>query len=833
MKKCKYHDEYLREDEYDIFHGDEDAEKRDLDIIRIKLPNLERWYSEQLGREVSRDEALTFVDGYGKPPLEQRFERQVMPEKVKTLTDIVFRKKRENPAERAKFKDITDVEDKHLYEELNENQKTYKLEIEWIKKQIKRRYVGYWCFIKGKPTYINGAFYFFLNFWRINNQGKNGNRADYRDYQRMMFNMLMYAYTTKDAFFKHRIIYLKDGVPTEEFRNTDLIDIVEELKEKGYEPLIEPDWNRMVTTDKRTCHGVNLVSGRRVAKTAISCCFCTWGTLNMPEQTFVIQAMNEDQAVNKIFNKQIQIPVSNLPFFFRPQYKGKLEASNGLKFQYEGTMAALARAGVVPEQMNCFITPGASSEKAFDGEAEIAFVYRDEPAKKADSKAPDQNIPVWWNNTMKPAIERGENIRGFCIMPSTVGDMDTGGGSQFLEIANDSHFSDRNNNGNTRSGLFNFFIPGYYAVEGYIDSYGYSIIEDPEQPVLTNEGTYQTKGAKTYLKNKALAYEKRGDYKNLIKLQQNFPGTWAEAFAAIPTDIGLPIEKMRDRLKDIKFLRPQLTIRGNFKWAGGQFGGEVEWENDKNGDWKMAYLPPRHLRNKRTVVSPDEGYVPPKKGNVIYAPDGAVANKFFLALDPIKFNRHNVSGGRASKPSAAVFYKQDSFVDMVEGRWKPREEWVSNDWTMYYLKQIKSKDEYHEEWLKCAIFHGAYVYPEWPDGEGITEYFREHGFDGYLLRDMMSDGKVSPRPGVWASAETINEMIGDVMTYFENNVKHVKIWEIIEQWTQMRGANDLTNHDLCASSGWCLRAIRSSLPEMHKEFREVIEIECDFPSWEV
>jgi hypothetical protein len=172
------------------------------------------------------------------------------------------------------------------------------------------------------------------------------------------------------------------------------------MKELGVEYYVQPNLNTTVDKGKRTVHGINFVSGRRIAKTAIACCFCTWGTLNMPDQTFIIQAMNEDQAVNKIFIKQIQTPVSKLPFFFRPHYRGRIEAKEGLRFQYEGSVAAAARAGIIPEQMECFITPLPSTEKAADGEAEIAFVYRDEPAKKTDSKAADQNIPTWWYNTI-------------------------------------------------------------------------------------------------------------------------------------------------------------------------------------------------------------------------------------------------------------------------------------------------------------------------------------------------------------------------------------------------------------------------------------------------
>ena len=75
-------------------------------------------------------------------------------------------------------------------------------------------------------------------------------------------------------------------------------------------------------------------------------------------------------------------------------------------------------------------------------------------------------------------------------------------------------------------------------------------------------------------------------------------------------------------------------------------------------------------------------------------------------------------------------------------------------------------------------------------------------------------------------------MAGDIMTYFNNNAKYVKIWQIVEEWTQMRGIDDLTNHDLCAATGWCLRAIKSRMPELYKEAYQPIEVGGGFMTFD-
>ena len=78
--------EYDEEDEYVSFHEDDD----ELDTIRIPLPRLEKWYSHHLKREVTREEALTYVDGYGAAPKDQKFQYQETPEKIKLIYEVVF-----------------------------------------------------------------------------------------------------------------------------------------------------------------------------------------------------------------------------------------------------------------------------------------------------------------------------------------------------------------------------------------------------------------------------------------------------------------------------------------------------------------------------------------------------------------------------------------------------------------------------------------------------------------------------------------------------------------------------------------------------------------------
>ena len=121
--------QYKKED--DCFFINED---RDLIPIKIKLPECTD---------------ITKIDGYGLPVKEQKFTLQKYPQKLKKL-------------EKESGHNIETI-----WSRLNQNQIFYSDEIKWIKKQWYYRLFGYWCFINGKPTYLDPWNFFYLNYWHL------------------------------------------------------------------------------------------------------------------------------------------------------------------------------------------------------------------------------------------------------------------------------------------------------------------------------------------------------------------------------------------------------------------------------------------------------------------------------------------------------------------------------------------------------------------------------------------------------------------------------------------------------------------------------------------
>jgi len=121
---------YQPADSYIIFNdGDPD-----LVPIQYKLPD---------------PPALELIDGYGLPPEQQKWVHKPMPPKLVDLQN--------NIALTASQK----------VRHLEEYQHYYQDELKFILTEWERRISGYWLFIKGKPYYISGDNYFYLQWWPI------------------------------------------------------------------------------------------------------------------------------------------------------------------------------------------------------------------------------------------------------------------------------------------------------------------------------------------------------------------------------------------------------------------------------------------------------------------------------------------------------------------------------------------------------------------------------------------------------------------------------------------------------------------------------------------
>ena len=127
-----------------------------------------------------------------------------------------------------------------------------------------------------------------------------------------------------------------------------------------------------------------------------------------------------------------------------------------------------------------------TSDNSYDGE-KLQLLIHDESGKWEKP----ENILNNWRVT-KTCLRLGSKIIGKCMMGSTSNALDKGG-NNFKQLFYDSDTSKRNANGQTKSGLYNLFIPMEWNMEGFIDRYGNPVLNNPEKYTkgIDGENIYQ------------------------------------------------------------------------------------------------------------------------------------------------------------------------------------------------------------------------------------------------------------------------------------------------------------------------------------------------------
>ena len=124
---------------------------QDLDSITISLPE---------------PPSYGLIDGYGLPPEEQYFKRLVIPDKLKDIQRDAQNGMRGRQKNNQNFIITFDKLIKAFWKAFEVKRDSgYDKVSEFIKEVHWHRKHGYWFFNDGKPTYITGDHFDYLNFW--------------------------------------------------------------------------------------------------------------------------------------------------------------------------------------------------------------------------------------------------------------------------------------------------------------------------------------------------------------------------------------------------------------------------------------------------------------------------------------------------------------------------------------------------------------------------------------------------------------------------------------------------------------------------------------------
>ena len=406
--------------------------------------------------------------------------------------------------------------------------------VDYIEAEFDRREYGMWFKSNGKPTYVTGAQYMYLQWTSI-----DVGYPDFREANRLLFLFWEACKADKRSF---GMDYLK-------------------IRRSGF----------------------SFMSSSECVNT---------GTLAKDARVGILSKTGSD--AKKMFTDKV-VPIANrLPFFFRPIQDGMDKPKTELAFRipaskitkknmFDSTNDELYGLDTTIDWKN-------TDDNSYDGEKLLLLVH-DESGKWIKPN----NILNNWRVT-KTCLRLGSKIIGKCMMGSTSNALSKGG-DNFKKLYEDSDVFTRNKNGQTKSGLYSLFIPMEWNMEGFIDRFGMPVFHTPSKPVLGIDGEPIIKGAINYWQDEVDSLKNDADALNEYYRQFPRTESHAFRDESKQSIFNLTKIYQQIDYNDSLITDHHLT-RGNLSWKNGIKDTEVMFNPDTRGRFYVSWTPEKGLQNR-------------------------------------------------------------------------------------------------------------------------------------------------------------------------------------------------------------------------------------------
>ena len=416
----------------------------------------------------------------------------------------------------------------------NSTPKEFKLKwVDYIESEFDRRDNGFWFMNNGKPTYITGSHYMYLQWTKI-----DVGHPDFREANRIFYIFWEACKADSRCF---GMVYLK-------------------IRRSGF----------------------SFMSSSECVNTA---------TLAKDSRVGILSKTGGD--AKKMFTDKVVPISSNYPFFFRPVQDGMDKPKTELAYRVPASKITKNNMRDVESDdlsgLDTTIDWKNTDDNSYDGEKLLLLVH-DESGKWIKPN----NILNNWRVT-KTCLRLGSRIIGKCLMGSTSNALDKGG-DNFKKLYEDSNPRERNANGQTKSGLYNIFIPMEWNLEGFIDRYGMPVLETPNSPIINIFGERIHRSAIDYWE--AEVDSLKNDPDALNEFYRQFPRTEAHAFRDESKSSIFNLTKIYQQIDyNDGLIRDQVLVRGSFSWMNGEKDTKVVWTPDNRGRFLVSWIPSEKLRN--------------------------------------------------------------------------------------------------------------------------------------------------------------------------------------------------------------------------------------------
>ena len=540
------------------------------------------------------------------------------------------------------------------------------------------------------------------------------------------------------------------------------------------------------------CIGQLYTKCRRSGYTNICSAVLVDEATQVKDKLMGIQSKTGKDAQENIFMKKVVYMFRNYPFFFKPIQDGTTNPRMELAFREPSKrITKKNKTSQIGEALNTVINWKNTTNNAYDGE-KLHILYLDEAGKW---EKPTDIRDAW--RIQRTCLIVGKKIVGKALVGSTVNPMSKGG-KEYKTLWSDSDPLSRNANGRTRTGLYRLFIPASESLEGFFDLYGNPVVETPLTPVEGIDNEPIIIGSKQYLKNERDALKDNASEMNEVIRQ--FPLSEDEAFRDSIEGSIFNIGKIYEQIDVNEDLFPNPVVTGDFVWKDGKQDTEVLFSPNPRGRFKISWMPPADLRNRKA-----------------YNNGKRVAPNADMGCGGVdSYDLDATVDGRGSKGALHLYNKFHI-------------EHPSNMFVLEYASRPPLAKIFYEDVLMAAVFYGYPILIE-NNKYGIARYFESREYDGYLmdrpqhLTSTSAKVKVKTKGIPSNSQDVIQAHAHAIESYIHNHVGlnqdtgeagNMYFNKTLEDWIGYQ-IDNRTKFDLTISSGLALLAAQKRVKKKKK-----------------
>jgi hypothetical protein len=604
--------------------------------------------------------------------------------------------------------------------------------INYINEEFNRRENGFWFNNNGVPTYLSGTHYMYLQWSKI-----DVGAPEFRESNRLFF---LFWEACKADKRSYGICYLKN-------------------RRSGFSFMSSAESVNLATISSDSRYGILSKSG--------------WDA-------------------KKMFTDKV-VPISiNYPFFFKPIQDGMDRPKSELAYRVPAVKFTRKKLQINEKLedivgLDTTIDWKNTGDNAYDGE-KLNLLVHDESGKW---ERPENILHNW--RVTKTCLRLGSRIIGKCMMGSTSNALDKGGGN-FKKLFNDSNVNKRNKNGQTKSGLYSFFIPMEWNYEGFMNKHGMPVFDTPEDTVYSSYNDLIDVGVIEHWENEVEGL--KNDQDALNEFYRQFPRTIEHAFRDETKHSIFNLAKIYEQIdfNDEVNNSSQIT-KGNFQWVNGVKDTKVIFYPDLQGRFNVSWVPLSKLQNNITL-----------KNGIKYP-----GNEHMGAFGCDSYDISGTVDGQGSKGALHGLTKFSM------------EDAPPNQFFLEYIARPQTAEIFFEDVLMALIFYGMPILCE-NNKPRLLYYIRRRGYRGYSMNrpdKLWNKLSVTEKEigGIPNSSEDIKQAHASAIEmYIQDNVglkqdeTHGNMYfnKTLNDWSRF-DINKRTKFDATISSGLAIMACNRHL----------------------